>query len=215
MICGNVKKGMERKKMKNEKSEKEKNEMEKGFIFTSDALITIPITILLLTSFLALSSILQEDLFMYEYVYTVAKDQINYLNELPYEEGLSVLQKATEYISKNEIKNAADLINKSISLREDFGYVIEYWDGKKWQQLVSKEKENYRFSASAIKITIGMKNPKITVSGKEIDIYNTNYDENYLEGYDCKSKVACGIQTSLYDKGKIVGPMMFRIRIQK
>jgi hypothetical protein len=192
----------------------------KAFVFTSDALITIPITILLLITFLAFSAFLREDLFMYEYTYTVAKDQINYLNDLPCKNvdqscnpEFSVLQQAAKYLSEGKDTSAANIINKSISIPEDFGYVIEYFDGKKWNVLLSNEKFNPKITSSAVKIVVDMSNPKIVIGGNKIDAIYPKLE--YLRDYSCSEKIACGIPVSLYEKGEIVGPYMFRIRIQK
>ncbi len=204
-------------------SEKMDNKMgknKKAFVFTSDALITIPITILLLTTFLTFSALLKEDLFIYEHIYTVAKDQINYLNDLPCKNvdrsckpELSVLQQATIYIHERKFQNARDIINKSVSLSEEFGYVVEYFDGKNWEEIINNEKSNPRITSSAVKIVVDMSNPKIEIDGKEIDAINPKLE--YLENYSCSENVACKIPVSLYKKGEIIGPIMFRIRVQR
>jgi hypothetical protein len=199
----------------------ENMDKKKAFVFTSDALVTIPITILLLTTFLAFSVLLREDLFMYEYIYTVAKDQINYLNDIPCryadrncDPKLSILQQVSMYLKNGDKDKAANLINKSISISEDFGYVVEYYDGKNWVEILNKEKPNPKFTASSIKITVDMTNPKINIGGKEIDAIYPNYE--YLQNYSCRESIACSIPTvSLYEKGEVVGPYMFRIRVQK
>lgn len=179
-----------------------------GFIFTTDAFLVLPLVILIVTAFMAFSASLRENTVFHEYTYTIARDRLAYLSDLPYGDGgLSVLG-AIVNASPGTAKNIAEAY---INVPEGAGYVLERFDGTKWVVIADRSISVYDYSASAVKLVTVLSEPYLSVDGKRIQPVP---GIDYLEGYDCAGEMSCSIPESVYVEGKIGGPVMIRLRVQ-
>jgi hypothetical protein len=189
-----------------------KQQKKRAFVFTLDALLVLPLIILIISSLIAFSATLKENVLMHEYAYMIAKDSVNYMSELDIsravpglasqsEASLSVLDYTVRHLS--EPTNTSRAITGALdpSMPDFAGYICEYKNGSAWVQIatggnLAKVNGNYTFQVSAVKIISSLSNPVIP------------------QGAPCSGNITCAYpQPSQYGKGEIIGPIMFRIRI--
>jgi hypothetical protein len=198
---------------------REKREQQKrAFIFTTDAIIAIPIVIIIITAFMALSTSLRESLFYQEYVYTLARDRLMYLEDLPYGDGNSVLGAIINESINGNAGSANAIAEQYLNptMPDGTGYVLERFDSgsKKWI-IISDNSKKGRYTSSAVRLVVMLTSPYLEIDGNKIQISDSTMD--YLATYtwnDCAGSVACGIPRSLYRGGTITGPILVRLRVQ-
>jgi len=191
-----------------------KSKKRHAFIFTLDALLVLPLIILIISSLISFSSTLKENVLLHEYSYMIAKDSINYLSELEMgnasidisleagEETLPVLGYVAKYLSNTA--TTSKVIRGALpatKIPAFAGYIFEYKDTSgNWTEIASGGNlarlapGNYSFQVSIIKIVSGLSDPVITQN-------------------PCLPTITCQIPHSIYQKGEIIGPVMFRIRV--
>ena len=193
-------------------TKQKKQQKRQAFVFTLDAILVLPLVILIISSLIAFSSTLKENVLLHEYTYMIAKDSVNYLAELQIgnaptsltldanERNLSVLAYVTKHLTDSSSGLAInDSLNSTIP--SFAGYVFEYRNDTGWVNITSGGNTakfapgNYTFQVSVIKLVSGLSDPIVTDP--------------------CTADILC-ITTgphSLYSKGEIIGPIMFRIRV--
>jgi len=187
----------------------------KGFIFTTDAIIVLPLTILIITAFMAFSVTLQQGTFFHEYAYTLARDQIAYLSDLPYENsGMPYMVVIINASINGQDSIAFSLANSSINVPETAGYVLERFDtlNNEWVTIAEKKVDRYKFNAGAVRLVTVMSDPYIEIGGKRLN-FGSNTD--YLADYDCGNEMVCkSPAVSFYTHGEMFGPVLVRLRVQ-
>jgi hypothetical protein len=183
----------------------------RGFIFTIDAFLMLPLVILIIASFLVLSSTLNEYIMAHEFAYLTARDTMTYMSELtvdgaysqlaalvgPSDRGMTIAQLITRRITSGNVSGAAEVFNRTISLPETAGYVFEYsLDGAAWNTISERQKPRYHYQVSDIRVVTALSNSTLTAHS------------------DCIGEVVCALSpTQLYTKGEIYGPLMLRMRV--
>ncbi|MEM2974129.1 MAG: hypothetical protein QW112_00670 [Candidatus Micrarchaeia archaeon] len=186
----------------------------RAFVFTLDALLVLPLIILIISSLIAFSATLKDNVLLHEYTYMVAKDSLGYLAELRMgevsvaglrvessEENMSVLGFVTTHISNSTATKLAVEGTLNPKMPAFAGYIFEYKnDAGGWTEigrggnLAKLTSGLYSFQVSSIKVVTGLTDPTIT-------------------GDACSGAIVCNVPQDLYEKGEIIGPMMFRIRV--
>lgn len=187
-----------------------------GFIFTTDAFLVLPLVILIVTAFMAFSVSLRENMFFHEYTYTIARDRLAYLSDLPYgDSGLSVLGAITNASLNGNDAAARSVAEAYIDVPAGAGYVLERLDAGTgtWIEIANKSVAAYKYSASAVRISTVLAEPYLDIDGQRVGM-EAGAVADYLEGYDCAKKISCSIPSSIYVRGEVVGPAMIRLRVQ-
>ena len=181
----------------------------KAFIFTTDAFLVLPLVLLVMAAFISFSVSLRENLLTHEYTYLIARDTMSYLSDLKMGEAgftedtdYSILDYAAKKISENgDINNLGEVVNNTISIPENVGYIFEYDEGSGWQEIVRDNQnkiDKYKFSVSSIKI--------ITPISKY------QYNESIYE--DCTENIICASESPiLYTLDEVLPPLILRIRV--
>jgi hypothetical protein len=203
-----------------------------AFVFTLDALLVLPLVILIISSLISFSSTLKENVLMHEYTYMVAKDSVNYLAELEIgqasvtglyvpsgDESLTVLEFTIKQLSNTTARARA--VQGTLNPRVPYfsGYIFEYWDGTHWVEIArggnadklptGQNPGKYSFQVSAVKVVSGLSDPYMEFNGQIV----AGPGQDYLSEYPCASGITCNTPVPLYVKGDMMGPMMFRIRV--
>jgi len=193
---------------------KSTQKQKQAFIFTLDALLVLPLLILIISSLISFSSTLRENILLHEYSYMIAKDSISYLSELEVnsasipgltvgstEGTLSILEYVARHISSTYDTDLAIKGALNNSIPEFAGYIFEYKNSAgSWVELsrggnaAKLSPGNYSFQVSATKILSSLSDP---VAPHDL----------------CGEDLICSAPVSVYIKGEIVGPIMFRIRV--
>ena len=195
-----------------ERNSTRKQIKKQAFVFTLDALLVLPLIIIIISSLIAFSVTLKENVLLHEYTFMIAKDSMNYLSELeigkasiaglsPGSEGsLSVLEYTIRHIQSKSTCALAIGGALNSTIPSFAGYIFEYKNGTVWEEIarggnVAKlATGNYSFQVSAIKVVSSLSDPQLVQD-------------------PCSASVTCTTPYSLYNKGEIVGPLMFRIRV--
>ena len=197
-----------------------------AFVFTLDALLVLPLIILIISSLISFSSTLKENVLLHEYTYIVAKDSVNYLAELEVgqasvtalyvpsgDEQLTVLEFVIKQLSNTTARRLAVEGTLNPTVPYFSGYIFEYNDGSRWVEIGRggdlDKLTKYSFQVSAIKVVSGLSDPYLTFNGEIV----AGPGQDYLADYPCASGITCHLPTSIYMKGEMMGPMMFRIRV--
>lgn len=183
----------------------------RAFIFTIDAFLMLPLVILIIASFLVLSSTLNEYIMAHEFAYLTARDTMTYMSELtvddassqlsglvgPSDSGMTIAQLITCRITNNDKSGAAEVFNRTISLPESAGYVFEYsTDGAAWKTISERQKSRYHYQVSDIRVVSALSNSTL---------------RPYL---NCIEDNICRTETKqFYSPGEIYGPLMLRMRV--
>jgi hypothetical protein len=188
---------------------------DKGFIFTTDAVLVLPLVILIITAFIAFSVTLRENTFFHEYAFVLARDQLAYLSDLPYgASGLPVIAAIMNASISGNDQLALDIANTSISVPSNMGYVLERFDvaNNRWITIAEKKLDRYKYNAGSVRLVTVLAGPYLEINGQKVSF---SPDVDYLAGYDCGNDVTCiAPATSFYRAGVIFGPALVRLRIQ-
>ena len=190
------------------------NNERRAFVFTLDALLVLPLIIIIISALIAFSSTLKENVLMHEYAYMIAKDSIDYMSELGVSQAspglpaqneaqLSVLEYVTKHLSDVDPANRRQAISAALdSVFPTFaGYTIEYKNGASWVEIDRGGNPsklvagNYSYQVSAVKVVSSLSEPIVA------------------QGAPCSGNMTCMAPHSVYTAGEIVGPVMFRIRV--
>jgi len=196
-----------------------------AFVFTLDALLVLPLIILIISSLISFSSTLKENVLLHEYTYIVAKDSVNYLSELEIGQvsvtGLNTTGYSSFTVLEFVISKLSDPTARRLAVEGTLnpivpffsGYIFEYNDGSNWVELGRggnlDKLSKYSFQVSAVKVVSGLSDPYLTFNGEIV----AGPGQDYLADYPCASGITCQLPTSVYVKGEMMGPMMFRIRV--
>ena len=187
-----------------------KKRRKNGFIFTTDAFLALPLIILAISSFLAFSITLKDNLTIQEYTYRIAKDSLNVLiDSSPSQilEGGSDLSFAfliTNYIYTNRL----DLANQTAAVLDSIvpnnvAYILEYKNStSEWKEIRRADPQNkiesvrYSVQISSIRLVSQLSTPSLN------------------EFTSCPAQLVCSANpSSQYKEGKLVGPILLRIRV--
>jgi hypothetical protein len=200
-----------------------------AFVFTLDALLVLPLIIMIISSLISFSSTLKENVLLHEYTYIVAKDSVNYMAELEIgqasvtglyvpsgDEQLTVLEFVISQLSNTTATERAVLGTLNLRVPYFSGYIFEYNDNGNWVEIARGGNEaklasgNYSFQVSAVKVVSGLSDPYLEVNGQVF----TGPVQDYPPEYQCAHETTCIIHAnSIYKKGEMMGPTMFRIRV--
>jgi len=196
-----------------------------AFVFTLDALLVLPLIILIISSLISFSSTLKENVLLHEYTYIVAKDSVNYMAELEVGQisvaGLNTTGYSSFTVLEFVISKLADPTARRLAVEGTLnprvpyfsGYIFEYNDNGNWVEIAKggnlDKLTKYSFQVSAVKVVSGLSDPYLTFNGAIV----TGMEQDYLSGYPCASGITCQLPSSLYVKGEMMGPTMFRIRV--
>ena len=193
---------------------RKRQQKKQAFVFTLDAMLVLPLVILIISSLIAFSSTLKENVLLHEYTYIIAKDSVNYLTELEIgaastgltvdanERNLSVLAYVTKHLTDTYATRMAITGSLNSTIPSFVGYIFEYQNSSGgWSKIAEGGNTakfasgNYSFQVSVIKLVSGLSDPIV---------------EN---GAPCSANVTCTVPRQLYTPGQIIGPVMFRIRV--
>ncbi|MCX8169884.1 MAG: hypothetical protein N3D72_02225 [Candidatus Methanomethyliaceae archaeon] len=181
-----------------------------AFIFTTDAFLALPLIVIAISTFVAFSVNLRDNITSQEYGYIIAKDAMNVLiDSSPYHAGKigndSFAYIIAKYIFDSDLYSA----NQTASVLDDFipsnaAYILEFKSpsGNRWVEIrrvdkFNKIKEN-RFSVqvSNVRLVTGISNPERVLSN------------------NCPADIVCRSPPfAQYREGKQVGPLLLRIRV--
>jgi hypothetical protein len=179
-----------------------------GFIFTTDAFLALPLIILAISSFLAFSISLRDNLTIQEYAYRMAKDSLNVLiDSTPYQAGvgdsnLTFAYLIANYTSFNDLNSAnqtAAILDSIIP--QNAAYILEYkGSSNSWVEIrkggLQTKFSSYAVQVSTLRLIAELSPPQLTPFAS------------------CASELVCTANVkSQYKEGKLVGPILLRIRI--
>ena len=179
----------------------------KGFIFTTDAFLALPLIILAISSFLAFSISLRDNLTIQEYTYRMAKDSLNVLlDSTPYQAGVGDSNLTFAYLIANYSSNDLNSANQTAAILDNIipqnaAYILEYKDpSNNWVEIrrggLQTKFSSYAVQVSASRLIAELSPPQLTPFTS------------------CASELVCTANVqSQYKEGKLVGPILLRIRI--
>ena len=197
--------------MRQKQTEKIKNNS-KAFIFTTDAFFALPLIILAISTFVAFSVTLRDNITMQEYAYMLAKDALNTLIEASpsqaselYSQGESFTYLIIDYSSHgsmDEANQTASVIDRMFPISA--GYILEYKNAtdSQWKTIRVYANNPDKFSRYTIQ-----------VSSTRVVSAISDWSIDYRSASECRSQVVCGIASSIYEEGQMMGPILLRIRV--
>lgn len=185
--------------------------MKKGrraIVFTLDALLAIPLLLLIMGTLITFAATFKESILAHEYVYIVARDTMVRLAELKvkdygaaqlgatkWDENLTIAEFIGKKIDAGEIDAARGIFENFFTY--PYGYDFEFLKGNEWKVIASKPKENYQFEVPYLLLVAARTLPEI----KKLE--------------DCPTTVACPATVEpRYKPGKLIGPIMLRLRVK-
>ncbi len=186
----------------------------KAFIFTTDAFFALPLVILAISTFVAFSVTLRDNITMQEYAYMLAKDALNtFIDASPSQisdqhiEKLSFAYLIINYTSGSDPCN--ECANETASVIDDLfplsaAYILEYKNvtDTQWKTIRAYANNQDKFSRYTIQ-----------VSSIRVVSAVSDWSIDYRNASECRSQVVCGIASSIYEEARIMGPIVFRIRV--
>lgn len=179
----------------------------KAFIFTTDAFLALPLIVLAVSTFVAFSITLRDNITMQDYAYRIANDAMNVLTDAsPSMVGAGDTESfayiITENIQSGRISDAnqtAIILDSIIPSNAD--YILEYKSGLgSWTTIREVNRNNkfsrYSIQVSSTKLVVAANSPRLTPF--------TN----------CANDLVCSSNPGLqYTPSSLVGPILLRIRL--
>ena len=179
----------------------------KAFIFTTDAFFALPLVILAISTFVAFSVTLRDNITMQEYAYMLAKDALNALIDaspnMQMGPAPSFAYLIINYTSHGQFSTA----NQTASALDDLfpmnaGYILEYRNATSSQWTTIRAHNpgkfvQYTIQVSSTRVVSAISDPVIA----------------YRDASACKSEVVCGVASTIYSEGQVMGPVLLRIRV--
>lgn len=186
-----------------------KNAKHNAFIFTTDAFLALPLVVLAISTFIAFSVTLRDNITVQEYAYTIANDAMNVLvYATPANIGRTEDVSFAYLIANYTMSGNADDANKTASVIDSLvpshaAYVLEYKSSSgDWKQIRVVDQGNM---ISQNKYSIQVSNTRLIA---DISPPRLNPSSN------CPSDIVCpSSPTPQYTPGSMVGPILLRIRV--
>ncbi|MEM4589947.1 MAG: hypothetical protein QXK21_01620 [Candidatus Micrarchaeia archaeon] len=191
-----------------------KNKMEKNkknaFIFTTDAFLALPLVVLAVSTFIAFSVTLRDNITVQEYAYIIAKDAMNVLiDSNPQYIGGSGDNSFAYIIAQNIVDSDLNSANNTASVIDSIvpsnaAYILEYksYFDNEWKEIRILDRGNkiaqnkYSIQVSNTRLITDISEPRLNPSG------------------NCPSEIVCSFPSiSQYTPGSKVGPILLRIRV--
>ena len=195
-----------------EKSREKKNS--KAFIFTTDAFFALPLVILAISTFVAFSVTLRDNITMQEYAYMLAKDALSTLIEASpgqvseISSDSSFVYLLIDYTSRGT-STYDERANETASVLDamfpiNAGYILEYKNATdtQWKVIRAYANNPDKFSRYTIQ-----------VSSTRVVSAISDWDIDYRNASECRAQVVCGTASTIYEEGQVMGPILLRIRV--
>lgn len=181
-----------------------------AFIFTTDAFLALPLVVLAISTFIAFSVTLRDNITVQEYAYIIAKDAMNVLVDAnPQYVGASGDNSFAYLIAKNIADLDLNSANSTASVIDSIipsnaAYILEYksTSDDQWKEIRVVDGGNkiaqnrYSIQVSDTRLIADISQPRLNPSG------------------NCPSEIVCSFPPiSQYTPGSTVGPLLLRIRV--
>ncbi|MCX8202562.1 MAG: hypothetical protein N3G74_02025 [Candidatus Micrarchaeota archaeon] len=181
-----------------------------AFIFTTDAFLALPLIVLAISTFIAFSVTLRDNITVQEYAYIIAKDAMNLLidgspsilGQVENDSFAYIISKKIAESDPNGANQTASVIDSIIP--SNAAYILEYKtaSSNQWTQIRVIDSSN---KISQNKYSIQVSDTRLI---SEISRPRVNPSSN------CPSEIVCpSSPVNQYTPGKIVGPLLIRIRV--
>ena len=181
----------------------------KAFIFTTDAFLALPLVVLAISTFVAFSITLRDNITLQDYVHMIAQDAMNVLIDASPstvdKSGTASTESFAYLIAQYIQNNALNDANQTASILDSIipanaAYILEYKSGNSWKTIREVDRNNkfsrYSIQLSVTKLIVATNSPKLLLSK------------------DCANDLVCSFPpVSQYQPTTLVGPILLRIRV--